>query len=108
MRIRLDIAYDGTNFRGWARQPGLRTVQGTLEDALARVLGGDPRLVVAGRTDAGVHATGQVAHIDLDEEQQDAPRGPARIAPDDDGRGATPPSPRSPRASRVSSARTPT
>lgn len=70
MRIRLDIAYDGTHFRGWARQPGLRTVQGTLEDALARVLGGEPRLVVAGRTDAGVHAAGQVAHIDLDDAQR--------------------------------------
>ena len=70
MRIRLDIAYDGTHFRGWARQPGLRTVQGTLEDGLARILGGEPRLVVAGRTDAGVHATGQVAHLDLDEPQQ--------------------------------------
>lgn len=69
MRIRLDIAYDGTHFRGWARQPGLRTVQETLESALGRVLGGDPRLVVAGRTDAGVHATGQVAHVDLDEAQ---------------------------------------
>lgn len=69
MRIRLDIAYDGTHFRGWARQPGLRTVQGTLEDALARVLGGNVRLVVAGRTDAGVHAAGQVAHLDLDEDQ---------------------------------------
>ena len=71
MRIRLDIAYDGTHFRGWARQPGLRTVQDTLESALARVLGGDPRLVVAGRTDAGVHASGQVAHVDLDEAQRD-------------------------------------
>ncbi|WES62886.1 tRNA pseudouridine synthase A [Microbacter sp. GSS18] len=70
MRIRLDIAYDGTHFRGWARQPGLRTVQGTIEDAVARVLGGDPRLVVAGRTDAGVHASDQVAHLDLDEDQQ--------------------------------------
>ncbi len=70
MRIRLDIAYDGTAFRGWARQPHHRTVQGVLEGALARVLGGDPRLVVAGRTDAGVHATGQVAHLDLDEQQQ--------------------------------------
>lgn len=69
MRIRLDIAYDGTHFRGWARQPGLRTVQGVLEDALARIIGGDPRLVVAGRTDAGVHASGQVAHLDLDESQ---------------------------------------
>lgn len=69
MRIRLDISYDGTHFRGWARQPGLRTVQGTLEDALSRIVGGDPRLVVAGRTDAGVHASGQVAHVDLDEAQ---------------------------------------
>ncbi|MCR2823981.1 tRNA pseudouridine(38-40) synthase TruA [Microbacterium sp. zg.Y909] len=69
MRIRLDIAYDGTHFRGWARQPQLRTVQGTIEDAIARILGGEPRLVVAGRTDAGVHATGQVAHLDLTEAQ---------------------------------------
>ncbi len=70
MRIRLDISYDGTHFRGWARQPGLRTVQGTLEAALARILAGQPTLVVAGRTDAGVHASGQVAHLDLDEAQQ--------------------------------------
>ncbi len=69
VRIRLDISYDGTHFRGWARQPGLRTVQGELEDALARIVGGSPRLIVAGRTDAGVHASGQVAHIDLDADQ---------------------------------------
>ncbi|HWV50719.1 MAG TPA: tRNA pseudouridine(38-40) synthase TruA, partial [Microbacterium sp.] len=54
MRIRLDIAYDGTHFRGWAKQPGLRTVQGTLEAALARIVGSDVQFVVAGRTDAGV------------------------------------------------------
>ncbi|HWI31634.1 MAG TPA: tRNA pseudouridine synthase A [Microbacterium sp.] len=69
MRIRLDIAYDGTHFRGWARQPGLRTVQGTLEDGLARIVGSRVALTVAGRTDAGVHARGQVAHADLDDAQ---------------------------------------
>ncbi|WP_334148958.1 tRNA pseudouridine(38-40) synthase TruA [Microbacterium sp.] len=69
MRIRLDIAYDGTHFRGWARQPALRTVQGSIEDALARIVGSSVQLVVAGRTDAGVHASGQVAHVDLDEAQ---------------------------------------
>jgi tRNA pseudouridine38-40 synthase len=68
VRWRLDIAYDGTNFSGWAAQAGRRTVQGELETWLARVLRLDdrPRLVCAGRTDAGVHARGQVAHIDLD------------------------------------------
>ncbi|MFI8632518.1 tRNA pseudouridine(38-40) synthase TruA [Microbacterium sp. NPDC077663] len=70
MRLRIDLAYDGTDFRGWARQPGLRTVQGTLEAAIARILGGDPRLVVAGRTDAGVHASAQVAHLDLTDAQE--------------------------------------
>jgi len=69
VRLRLDLAYDGTDFRGWARQPGLRTVQGTLEGAITRILGGDPQLVVAGRTDAGVHAAGQVAHLDLSDAQ---------------------------------------
>ena len=70
MRVRFDLAYDGTGFKGWARQPGLRTVQGVLEAAIARILGGDPRLVVAGRTDAGVHATGQGAPLDLTETQR--------------------------------------
>ncbi|MCU1546032.1 MAG: tRNA pseudouridine(38-40) synthase TruA [Homoserinimonas sp.] len=67
-RIRLDIAYDGTNFTGWTRQPALRTVQGEIEAALGVILRRHapiPSLVVAGRTDAGVHATGQVAHVDL-------------------------------------------
>ena len=67
VRVRLDVGYDGTGYAGWARQPGQRTVQGTLEDALARVLSlAEPSaLTVAGRTDAGVHARGQVAHADL-------------------------------------------
>lgn len=67
-RLRLDISYDGGGFQGWARQPGLRTVQGELEAALATVFrrfGEPPVLTVAGRTDAGVHAVGQVAHLDL-------------------------------------------
>lgn len=66
-RLRLDLAYDGTDFSGWARQPGRRTVEQTVADAVALVLRlpAPPRLTVAGRTDAGVHATGQVAHVDL-------------------------------------------
>ncbi len=64
VRLRLDIAYDGTDFSGWAAQPGLRTVQGILEDSLSTVLRAPVQLTVAGRTDAGVHAEGQVAHLD--------------------------------------------
>ena len=59
--VRLDLEYDGAGFRGWARQPGLRTVQGVLEAALAQVLREEIQLTVAGRTDTGVHALGQVA-----------------------------------------------
>lgn len=68
MRLRLDLAYDGTEFSGWARQPGLRTVQGVVEQALASVLRlpEKPLVTCAGRTDAGVHARGQVAHFDID------------------------------------------
>ncbi len=61
---RLDIEYDGSGFSGWARQPGLRTVQGELEQALATVLREPVALTVAGRTDAGVHAWGQVASFE--------------------------------------------
>lgn len=67
VRVRLDLAYDGTDFHGWAPQPGLRTVAGVLTDGLARLLGPDSfeGLTVAGRTDAGVHAAGQVCHVDV-------------------------------------------
>lgn len=69
VRLRIDLAYDGSAFSGWAAQPGRRTVEGVLSEALTTVLRApDPvRLTVAGRTDAGVHARGQVAHADVDE-----------------------------------------
>jgi tRNA pseudouridine38-40 synthase len=64
--VRLDIAYHGAGFAGWAAQPGERTVQGELESALERILGRPTPLTVAGRTDAGVHAWGQVATFSAD------------------------------------------
>ena len=81
VRLRMDLAYDGGGFHGWARQPGLRTVQGCIEHALSLITGArrsngeashsqdvwEPRLVVAGRTDTGVHASHQVAHLDVPE-----------------------------------------
>lgn len=65
VRLRLDIAYDGTDFAGWATQAGQRTVAGVLDDALTTVFRTPVQLRAAGRTDAGVHATGQVAHLDV-------------------------------------------
>ncbi|MEO6512739.1 MAG: tRNA pseudouridine(38-40) synthase TruA [Nocardioides sp.] len=72
MRLRMDLAYDGGGFHGWARQPGLRTVQGELEGALATVLRvPEPTVTCAGRTDTGVHARGQVTHVDLEQVDPD-------------------------------------
>jgi tRNA pseudouridine38-40 synthase len=67
VRVRIDLSYDGTDFSGWAAQPGRRTVEGVLSETLGHVLRlpAPPRLTVAGRTDAGVHARGQVAQADL-------------------------------------------
>jgi tRNA pseudouridine38-40 synthase len=67
VRLRIDLAYDGSAFSGWAAQPGRRTVQDVLAEALGRVLRlpAPPALTVAGRTDAGVHARGQVVHADV-------------------------------------------
>ncbi|HEX4557985.1 MAG TPA: tRNA pseudouridine(38-40) synthase TruA [Mycobacterium sp.] len=65
VRLRLDIAYDGTEFAGWALQAGQRTVAGSLDDALSTVFRTPVQCRAAGRTDAGVHATGQVAHVDV-------------------------------------------
>ena len=79
MRLRLDLAYDGSGFHGWARQPGLRTVQAELEQALDTVLRvRGSSLTVAGRTDTGVHARGQVAHLDVPETAVEAVAGRSR------------------------------
>lgn len=81
---RLDIAYDGGPFSGWAAQPGLRTVQGELEAGLERILGERIALTVAGRTDAGVHAWGQVASFELAEEANlDLRRALDAVTPDE-------------------------
>ena len=80
MRIRLDVAYDGGEFRGWAAQPGLRTVEGELSAAMATVLRVPTvELTCAGRTDAGVHARGQVVHVDLDDLPDGPVQGPGRL-----------------------------
>lgn len=82
--VRLDIEYDGTSFKGWAAQPGLRTVQGELEAALATVLREPVQLTVAGRTDTGVHALGQVASFVTGAEvREDLTRRLNGVGPDD-------------------------
>ncbi len=65
LRLRIDLAYDGTNFSGWAIQPDRRTLQGEVEKVIAKISQTKVESVVAGRTDAGVHASGQVIHVDL-------------------------------------------
>jgi len=86
VRWRIDLAYDGGGFHGWATQPGLRTVQETVESAIATVLRLDerPQLTCAGRTDTGVHARGQVVHVDLDDiDPSVLERRLRRVLPDD-------------------------
>jgi tRNA pseudouridine38-40 synthase len=82
VRLRLDLAYDGTDFHGWAAQPSLRTVQGVLESALAQVLRfEDTPVTCAGRTDTGVHARGQVVHLDVEDEVLLAAAGRSTLLP---------------------------
>jgi tRNA pseudouridine38-40 synthase len=90
VRLRLDLSYDGSAFHGWARQPGLRSVQQVTEEALGTSLAlpAPPVLTVAGRTDAGVHARGQVAHADVPADawelaKDSAARRLARLLPED-------------------------
>ncbi len=66
MKLKLTLEYDGSGFRGWARQPGERTVEGVVREALDAVFPRWESLAVAGRTDAGVHATGQVASVEVE------------------------------------------
>ncbi len=66
-RLRIDLSYDGTNFSGWAIQPDRRTVQQCIEEAISTLAQAKAETIVAGRTDAGVHATGQVIHVDVPE-----------------------------------------
>ena len=84
MRLRIDLGYDGSGFHGWARQRDLRTVQGELEQALDTVLRTTgSSLTVAGRTDTGVHARGQVAHVDVEPEAVVAAAGRSPESPED-------------------------
>jgi len=82
VRLRIDLAYDGTDFKGWARQPSLRTVQGELEGALATALRVETVAVTcAGRTDTGVHARGQVVHVDVEPADLEASAGRSQDPP---------------------------
>ncbi len=83
VRLRIDLGYDGAGFVGWARQPGLRSVQGELEAAIGTVLrlGRPAAVTVAGRTDSGVHARGQVAHVDVPQRALDAAPGRSDRSP---------------------------
>jgi tRNA pseudouridine38-40 synthase len=82
VRLRIDLAYDGTDFKGWARQPSLRTVQGDLEGALATALRVETiGVTCAGRTDTGVHARGQVVHVDVEQAALEASAGRSQDPP---------------------------
>jgi tRNA pseudouridine38-40 synthase len=67
LRLKIKLAYDGTNFSGWAKQPDRRTVQEEFEKAFATIVRHQCESIVAGRTDAGVHATAQIIHVDIPE-----------------------------------------
>ncbi|MBG6179721.1 tRNA pseudouridine synthase A [Arthrobacter sp. CAN_A1] len=82
LRVRLDLAYDGGPFSGWAVQPGLPTVQGVIEAGLETLFRRPARLTVAGRTDAGVHARGQVAHVDVTPEEWEGLRRGRELSPE--------------------------
>ena len=81
VRVRLDFAYDGGPFAGWAKQPGLITVQGVLEEALALIFRRPVYTTVAGRTDAGVHALHQVVHFDIAKDAWERLPGRSQEAP---------------------------
>jgi tRNA pseudouridine38-40 synthase len=72
-RLKIEFQYDGTNFQGWAKQPDYRTVQGVLEELIEKLVRAKVDCVTAGRTDAGVHATGAVLHVDIPDQEIDIP-----------------------------------
>jgi len=70
-RLQINFSYDGTNFQGWAKQPDYRTIQGVLEELIGKIVRAKVDCVTAGRTDAGVHATGAVMHVDIPDQEID-------------------------------------